>query len=184
MILIFAAVLPLLGNIAHFSIFRFMAFAYIWVCIGVAALAIIAGPDDRPLERFAMRCSSLIRLEGRLEFFAFIIMLAFPLFQLSLIFVAWHTNWSQWLSRPDLANVMSFWAITVAATIGTSTAEYKAGALTENLANDDSLELAKRLDEILARSYRKGTASLAYLAIGVLTQVIYWIGTMHLGKLA
>jgi hypothetical protein len=134
---------------------RLFGLLYLLICAGMVFLAIVVGPGEKPLERFAKLCASIVHLEGRIELAAFLVMLSFPVFQLSLIFIAWHGNWSEWMSRPDLANVMSFWAITVAAAIGTSAAEYKEGTLTKNLSAHDTLELANRLEGMLKTASRR-----------------------------
>lgn len=178
-ILVVGALFSFWGHAQHFSLFRLLVWLYLLICAGAALLAIVVGPGEKPLERLGKRFSSFVHLDGRIEIAAFLVMLSFPLFQLSLIVIAWHGNWSEWMSRPDLANVMSFWAITVAAAIGTSAAEYKEGTLTQNLSAHDALELAKRLEAMLKTASRKATVTTIYLAIGISTQVIYWLGTVQ-----
>lgn len=121
-----------------------------------------------------------IDFDGPLEWVAAGVLLAFPVFQLCLFAIAWFSNGFLWLGRSDLANIMSFWAISVAAAATTSASHFSKGSLSKDIAKDDCVVLAERLEKVLLKSAAMSRLGMLYLFLGIATQVIYWRHTIHL----
>ena len=176
--LLAGAALVLSGALPQFPLLQVLFLMFVIVSVGAALLAIVVGPVPKPIEKLFERCSSLVVVEGRLEVVTLAMMISFPFFEVALLFIAFHSGGSKWFGTPALTSIMSFWAVSVAAALGISAAGYKRGALVKDLNANDSLELARRLDEVFAKAGRKNTLAMFYLGIGVVTQLAYLAYTM------
>ncbi|WCM19919.1 hypothetical protein NDK50_00060 [Paraburkholderia bryophila] len=151
------------------------------VSVAVALAASLAGAGKSAKSGKPLWVEKLgIDFDGPLEWVAASILLAYPLFQLCLFAIAWISNGTTWLGMSDVANITSFWAISVAAAATTSASQFSKGSLSKNLAKDDCVELAQRLEKALLKSAAMGRLGMLYLFLGIATQVVYWRHTIHL----